>query len=104
MQKIAFAMHLKPGTEAEYLRRHDEIWPELSALLKDVGIADYSIFLDPHSLTLFGVLRQADGHGMDRLPDHPIMRRWWAFMADLMVVNPDNSPVVRPLACVFHLD
>lgn len=104
MEKIAFAMQLKPGNEAEYQRRHDAIWPELSALLKEAGIADYSIFLDPNSLTLFGVLRRTAGHGMDRLPDHPIMQRWWAFMADLMVVTPDNAPVVRPLPCVFHLD
>jgi L-rhamnose mutarotase len=41
---------------------------------------------------------------MDRLPENPIMQRWWAFMADLMVVTPDNAPVVRPLPCVFHLD
>ena len=104
MDKIAFAMQLKPGNEVEYQRRHDAIWPELSALLKDAGIADYSIFIDPHSLTLFGVLRRADGHGMDRLPEHPIMQRWWAYMADLMETNPDQSPVVRPLPCVFHLD
>lgn len=104
MEKIAFAMQLKPGCEAEYQRRHDAIWPDLTALLTAAGIADYSIFLDPQSLTLFAVLRRAPGHGMEQLPAQPIMQRWWAYMADLMVVNPDQSPVVRPLPCVFHLD
>ena len=56
MQKYAFKMRLNPGMEAEYKRRHDEIWPELAALLKDAGISDYSIHLDRDTNTLFGVL------------------------------------------------
>ncbi len=55
MTRNAFKMKLKPGFEAEYLKRHDEIWPELSAALTEAGISDYSIFLDPESLTLFAV-------------------------------------------------
>ncbi|HVF96868.1 MAG TPA: L-rhamnose mutarotase, partial [Flavisolibacter sp.] len=44
--RVAFKMKLFPGFEAEYKKRHDEIWPELTALLKEAGISDYSIFLD----------------------------------------------------------
>ncbi|MGB9142439.1 MAG: L-rhamnose mutarotase, partial [Aestuariivirga sp.] len=40
-------MFLKPGMEAEYKRRHDEIWPELLDLLHAAGISEYSIYLDP---------------------------------------------------------
>ena len=40
---------------------------------------------------------------MDDLPAHPVMRRWWAHMADLMATNPDGSPVVTPLIPMFHL-
>ena len=39
MEKYAFKMKLNPGMEAEYRKRHDEIWPELVALLKDAGIS-----------------------------------------------------------------
>ena len=38
VQKYAFKMQLHAGQEAEYKRRHDEIWPELSALLKEAGV------------------------------------------------------------------
>ena len=103
MEKYAFKMQLNPGMEAEYRRRHDEIWPELVALLKDAGVSDYSIHLDPETLILFGVLWRRADHGMDALPAHPVMQRWWAHMADLMATNPDGSPVVRPLVTVFHL-
>ena len=103
MEKFAFTMTLNPGCREEYIRRHDEIWPELSQLLRDAGIRDYSIHLDAGTNTLFGVLWREDGHGMDALPDHPVMRRWWAHMADIMQTHPDNEPVATPLETVFHM-
>ena len=104
MEEIAFTMQLKPGVVAEYKRRHDEIWPELSAALTEAGIRDYSIYLDPATGTLFAVQKRTVNHTADRLPTLPIMKRWWAYMADLMAVNPDNSPVVTPLERVFHAE
>ncbi|HWL55930.1 MAG TPA: L-rhamnose mutarotase [Paracoccus sp. (in: a-proteobacteria)] len=103
MQKYAFRMMLMPGMAAEYRRRHDAIWPELILLLKEAGIKDYSIHLDPETNALFGVLWRRDDHGMEDLPAHPVMRRWWAHMADLMATHPDNEPVAVPLVPMFHL-
>jgi L-rhamnose mutarotase len=103
MQKHAFKMQLNPGCEAEYRRRHDEIWPELVTLLRDAGVTDYSIHLDPETHILFGVLWRRDDHAMDDLPRHPVMQRWWAYMADLMETGADNEPVVKPLSPVFHM-
>ena len=40
MEKYAFKMHLNPGAEAEYKKRHDEIWPDLVALLKEAGVSE----------------------------------------------------------------
>ncbi|AQQ06089.1 L-rhamnose mutarotase [Roseibium algicola] len=104
MEKYAFKMKLNPGMESEYRKRHDEIWPELVALLKDAGISDYSIHLDPETDILFGVLWRQEGHKMDDLPNHPVMRKWWAHMADVMATKPDNEPVATPLTTVFHMD
>ena len=102
MTRNAFKMKLKPGFEAEYKKRHDEIWPELSKALSDAGVSDYSIFLDEESLTLFAVQKLSDDHQADLLPSHPIVRKWWDYMADIMEVNPDHSPVCIPLKEVFH--
>jgi L-rhamnose mutarotase len=104
MEEIAFTMKLKPGVEAEYQRRHDEIWPELTATLIEAGIRDYSIYLDWSTGTLFAVQKRVPGHTVDALPGLPIMKKWWAYMADLMETNPDNSPVTSSLARVFHQD
>lgn len=103
MQQIAFKMQLKPGHAAEYQRRHDAIWPELASLLHESGVRDYSIFLDEDTGALFAVLRRMEGHTMEALPQHPVMRRWWAHMADLMETQADASPVAVPLTPMFHL-
>jgi L-rhamnose mutarotase len=104
MEKYAFRMRLNPGCAAEYRRRHDAIWPELAALLREAGISDYSIHLDRETGLLFGVLWRRVHHGMDDLPNHPVMRRWWDYMADIMETAPDNAPVAVPLETVFHLE
>jgi L-rhamnose mutarotase len=103
MPRIAFKMKLHTGQEAEYKRRHDALWPELETLLKQTGISNYSIFLDPETLVLFGVLEVAEPARLDDLPAHPVMQRWWAYMADIMASNPDHSPVSAPLKEVFYL-
>lgn len=103
MEKYAFRMTLRPGMAEEYRRRHDAIWPELVSLLKDAGVEDYSIHLDPESNALFGVLWRRKDHSMADLPNHPVMRRWWAHMADIMETHPDNEPVAVPLIPLFHL-
>ena len=103
MKRAAFKMKLKKGFEAEYKRRHDLIWPELAELLKAAGISDYSIFLDEETLTLFAVQKLSDNNTAATLPDSTILKKWWAYMGDIMETNADNSPVVVPLKEVFYL-
>jgi L-rhamnose mutarotase len=102
-ERYAFKMFLNPGCAAEYRRRHDAIWPELARLLGEVGVSNYSIHLDQETSLLFAYLERHDDHGMATLPEHPVMRRWWEHMRDIMRANPDGSPVAVPLAEMFHL-
>jgi L-rhamnose mutarotase len=103
MARVAFKMKLNEGFEEEYKKRHDELWPDLEALLKESGISDYSIFLDNETNFLFGVLKASDPSALDNLPSRPVMQKWWAYMKDIMQSNPDNSPVSVPLKEVFYL-
>lgn len=103
MEKYAFKMRLNPGCQAEYQKRHDEIWPELVDLLHEAGVSDYSIYLDVETNILFGVLSRTVPHGMDALPETAVMKRWWAHMADIMQTHPNNEPVAVPLVPVFYM-
>lgn len=103
MKREAFKMYLKPGFEEEYQRRHNAIWPELKELLEKSGVSDYTIFWDKDTNVLFAVQKN-DGSGSQDLGDNPIVQKWWAYMADIMETNPDNSPVSIPIKEVFHMD
>ncbi|HOM64127.1 MAG TPA: L-rhamnose mutarotase [Dysgonamonadaceae bacterium] len=104
MKREAFKMYLKPGYEAEYERRHREIWPEVKQLLKESGVSDYSIYWDKDTNILFAVQKVSGEASSQDLGDNPIIQKWWAYMADIMETNPDNSPVSIPLKEVFHMD
>jgi len=103
MNRFAFKMKMKPGCEAEYKRRHDEIWPELEQLIRESGVSDYSIFLDKETNILFAVQKQSGDQSSQDLGTNPVVRKWWDYMSDIMEVNPDNSPVTIPLNEVFYL-
>ena len=104
MKRNAFVMHLKLGCEAEYKKRHDEIWSELKAELRKAGVSDYSIYLDKKTNTLFAFQYLADDATDGDLPQKEIVKKWWHTMKDLMDTNPDESPVSEPLTEVFHMD
>jgi len=97
-------MYLNEGQKLEYKRRHDELWPELHQLLKDSGVSEYSIFLDEETNTLFAFQKvSGEGNSQD-LGKTEIVQKWWAYMADIMKTNLDNSPVIIPLEELFFLE
>jgi L-rhamnose mutarotase len=102
-ETAAFAMTLNPGAAAAYKQRHDEIWPELAQALRDAGVIEYRIYLDPQTHRLFAAMTRRRDHGLEALSDSAVMRRWWAMMADLMQTHPDTSPVAEPLPTMFDL-
>jgi L-rhamnose mutarotase len=102
--RIAFKMKLRPGCQAEYKRRHDRLWPELRSLIKNAGITNYTIFHDPETNYLFAV-QEIMGSGTSQdLGTEDVVKKWWAYMADIMETMPDNSPVTSSLNELFHLD
>ena len=89
MKREAFKMYLKPGCEAEYEKRHAAIWPELKQLLSNILFAS----------------QKTNGESWWRdTGANPIVQKWWDYMADIMEVNPDNSPVTVQLLEVFYMD
>nr|WP_298991164.1 L-rhamnose mutarotase [uncultured Polaribacter sp.] len=103
MQRLAFKMKLNKGQKDEYTKRHNEIWPELKELLKQNDVSEYSIFFDEETHTLFAFQKISGNSGSQDLSDNEIVKKWWDYMADIMEVNPDNSPISTPLEEVFYL-
>ncbi|MGI6746211.1 MAG: L-rhamnose mutarotase [Firmicutes bacterium ADurb.Bin300] len=104
MIRKGFKMKLYEGFEAEYERRHNELWPEMRQMIADHGGHNYSIFLDKETLVLYGYIELEDEELWKKSAEAAICRKWWDYMADIMETNPDNSPVSKDLLPVFHLD
>ncbi len=103
MIRKALVMSVHPGHEAEYIRRHQPIWPELEAVLLAHGVATYSIFFQSETRQLFAYVEFEDETQWTAVATTEVCRRWWAHMRELMPVNDDDSPVSRELPEVFHI-
>ena len=104
MKRVAFKMYLKPGKRDEYQRRHANLFPELRRLLSESGVRNYSIYLDEETNTLYAYQELVGDGGSQDLGATEACQRWWAYMADIMLTNPDNSPVSMPLPEMCHMD
>ena len=104
MKRIGFVMRLLPGAEAEYRRRHANVWPEMLAELKAAGASNYSIFLDGDRI--FGYLEVEDLARFQRhMNASDVNARWQADMG--VLIDPLTDPATgfhRQLDEVFHLE
>jgi len=96
-------MKLIDGNAEEYKKRHNPIWPELQEVLINHGVISYSIFLDKDTNGLFGYAEIEDMKKWEEIANTDVCRKWWDYMAPLMEVNADKSPVSKNLQEVFHI-
>lgn len=104
MIRKAFRMSVDPDRHAEYIRRHNPIWPDLERVLVAYGVRTYSIFLDPQTSDLFAYAEVESEERWAAIAATDACRRWWHSMREIMPSNADASPVSRDLTEVFHLD
>jgi L-rhamnose mutarotase len=104
MLRLAFRMKVNAGQEAEYVRRHNPIWPELEATLLEHGVSSYSIFLDRTTGDLFAYAEVDDPARWQAIAATPVCRQWWDYMAPLMPTHGDSRPLAGALEEVFHIE
>jgi len=101
VETTAFVLRVRAGREDEYLRRHDEIWPDMAAALREAGILHYEIWLHPPTRMLFAhQIRRRDASPSPA--GEAVMARWRAYMADVLEMDGDR-PVRETLARQFRL-
>jgi len=104
MTQHAWVLEVRPGYEEEYMRRHQEIWPEMVEALREAGIRNYSIFR--HGLTLLGYFETDDiEKTREYLANSETNQRWSKWMDPIMKVDIDPNtdfPYLLPLQ--WHID
>ncbi|NLB39015.1 MAG: L-rhamnose mutarotase [Clostridiales bacterium] len=88
MERFAWKARLLPGKLDEYRKRHDEIWPEMTKVLNDAGVTNYSIWTDGE--TLFGYYEcESVAEAAKVQASSPVVDRWNVYMKDVMVMDFD---------------
>jgi L-rhamnose mutarotase len=104
MAQYAWILEVRPGYEEEYVRRHQEIWPEMVEALREAGIRNYSIFR--YGLTLFGYFETDDiEKTREYLANSEANERWSEWLDPIMKVDigpTTDSSYILPLQ--WHMD
>lgn len=98
--RVAWVMKLKPGNEAIYKQKHDEIWPEMLANMQRDGVRNFSIYR--YGLLLFAYFER-DTAPPEGEPHDPVTLRWWKMMEPYMEYNDDGTPWQAPVEEMFHV-
>ena len=104
MEKRAWKAVLKPGMKAEYIKRHDEIWPEMAELLKSAGICNYTIWNIGDELFGYYECEKGVAYAEKVQAESPVVARWNVHMSGLMDMVKDENGETARLEKVFTLD
>jgi L-rhamnose mutarotase len=104
-QRVCFLLKVRADRLEEYTRRHEQVWPDMLAALRETGWRNYSLFLRPDGL-LVGYFETDDLEAaLAGMADKDVNTRWQTEMApffEQLDGKPDEGIV--PLTEVFHLD
>nr|WP_317399499.1 L-rhamnose mutarotase [uncultured Gemmiger sp.] len=105
MERMAWKGRIKPGKKEEYIRRHNEIWPEMVEVLKSAGICNYSIFCCGEELFGYYECEQGVAFAEKTQAESPVVERWNDYMKDILELEMDPGTGAQPkLEQVFRLD
>ena len=105
MERMAWTATILEGKAEEYIRRHDEIWPEMVAALKEAGIVNYSIWQSGN--TLFGYYECSYGlrTAEQVQAGSEVVSKWNEYMKDVMRMEMDPVTGAQPkMEEVFRLE
>lgn len=103
MERFAWKARVLPGKLAEYIRRHDEIWPEMTEVLNRAGIRNYTIWTEGE--TLFGYYEcDSVAYAARVQAESPVVDRWNAYMKDVMAmdIDPETGTAVKLRRVFLH--
>lgn len=103
MEKCIWKGKIKSGMRAEYIRRHDEIWPEMEQALRDSGIRNYSIWNCGDELIGYYECPSAE-YAQKFKAESDVMRRWSASMQHVMEMVKDEHGQNIQYCKVYELE
>lgn len=84
MERVFWRATIREGKKEEYVRRHDEIWPEMQTALKEAGIENYTIWADGNDLYGYYECGMGRDFALEFQAKNPVVLRWEKSMEPLM--------------------
>jgi len=97
MERYAWKGRVVAGKEAEYEKRHAEIWPEMVQVLKDAGICHYSIWRCGDELFGYYECEQGIEYAAKKQAESEVVKRWDEYMKDVLIMEKDPVTGAQPL-------
>ena len=91
MERVAWKARLKPGMKQEYIKRHNEIWPEMTAILNEAGIHNYSIWCIDDDLFGYYEAKKGAVFAAKTQAQSKIVEKWNIYMKDVMEMELDPA-------------
>ena len=104
MERYAWKAIVRDSMLDEYIKRHDEIWPEMKEMLHAAGIRNYTIWNVGNEL--FGYYECDSVAEAGRIQaESEVNARWDQYMKDVMIFEKDPVTGAQPLMKqVFFFD
>lgn len=106
MERVCFRLKVKQERMAEYVARHETVWPDMLAALSQTGWHNYSLFLDKSDGTLIGYFETPDlDSALAGMAKTEVNARWQSEMAPFFEEIGDLAPDegFKRLPEIFHL-
>jgi L-rhamnose mutarotase len=104
MERICFTFAIKPGTEEEYKRRHDEIWPELVEAIREAGIRNYTLFRRGLQITAYAECHPDAATAFGKVGATDANKRWATWLEDVIEQLTDEQGKLFRADEVWHQD
>ena len=104
MERYCFTFELKPGQEAEYKRRHDEIWPELVAVLEESGVSNYTLFRRGTTVIAYCECEPDAATAFGKVGETEVNARWSEWFEDVLEALADEDGNPFSAEEVWHLE
>ncbi len=104
MERLCYTFDLTPGQEAEYERRHAEVWPELVAALREAGFSNYSLFRRDTEVIAYAECEPTVEAALAKLDGMEVNARWSTYIQALMTRAVDVDERFFTVDEIWHLD
>ena len=104
MERLCYTFDIAPGLEAEYERRHAEVWPELVAALQDAGFSNYSLFRRGDGGDRLRGVRVDGAGGSCQARGEEVNARWSTYIRSMMSRSVDEEGRFFRSDEIWHLD